>query len=178
LKAKTTNVAISILPVVFFTISSSVLGTQLVSSDSQSLIIDPVITNQGDLESSSSSELNSKNLSGELLEMQPSDFGTIAGRDFEFNTKKIASELSKLTNEELSVYPITSLSSDDIKLVFRFLNEHELMRLLLNIPQEDLKSIRNMLGSSTFIQTLSKLSEENQAQILNRMSNSTTTTLR
>lgn len=174
MKAKTPIVALSILSVLYFTITSSLLGAQPGPSDSQGPTTDPLITNQADLESRSS-EFNSENLTGGLLEVKPSDFSTLMGQGFEVNTKKIANELGDLTNEELSAYPITSLSSDDIKSVLGFLNEHDLMRLLLSIPQEDVNSISNMLGPVTLAQVLDKLSEGNRTQVLNRFSNSTVT---
>jgi Mg/Co/Ni transporter MgtE len=156
-----------------FTYTSCVSEAQREPSDSQRSTIDPDIVNQGDLETPSSSDFNPENLTGSLLEVESSDFSTLAGHDFELNTKKIANELSNLTNEELSVYPITSLTSGDIESVFGYLNKHDLTRLLLNVPQEDVKSISNLLGPATFVQVLDRLSEENKTQIVNRTSNST-----
>ena len=79
------------------------------------------------------------------------------------NVKKIAMELTKLTPTEISHYPITNLSPQDIKSVFELLNPSNIVKVMLNIPQTDLVEIvENKLGITTFNQTLSRLPDANR----------------
>ena len=96
----------------------------------------------------------------------PTDFPT----DFPSNAKKIAMELTKLTPTEISQYPITKLSPEDIKSAFELLNPSNIVKVLLNIPQADLVEIvENKLDLTTFNQTLSRLSDANRTQIEERL---------
>jgi hypothetical protein len=86
------------------------------------------------------------------------------------NTKKIAMELTELTPTEVSQYPITNLSPEDIKLAFGFLNPPNLAKVLLNIPQEDLVEVKNKLTPTIFNQTLNRLLEADRTQVEDRLS--------
>jgi hypothetical protein len=89
---------------------------------------------------------------------------------FSLNVRKIAIELTKITPPEISHYPITNLSREDIVSVLGLLNPRVLAKVLLNIPQEDLIKIQDMLTPSAFNQTLDRLVEANRTQVKDRLS--------
>jgi hypothetical protein len=91
-------------------------------------------------------------------------------------TKEIAIELTELTPSEVSQYPITSLSAEDIKLAFGSLNPLNLAKVLLNIPQGDLIEVKNKLTPSNFNQTLNKLLEVDRTQVEDRLSSAASAT--
>jgi hypothetical protein len=119
-------------------------------------------------ENDTTSDMDPSDLAGgEQQLVAPSD---LAGDDkFLLNTQKIAKELSSLSTDETSQYPLTSLSADDIESVFGFLNQYDLTRLLLNIPQDKLVEVKNMLDPLAFNQTINNLAEENRTQVVNRL---------
>ena len=90
--------------------------------------------------------------------------------EFPLNTKMIAKELTGLNPAEISNYPITDLSPNDIKLAFTLLNPFNLGKVLLNIPQNDLLEIQNMLSPSLFNQTLNRLLPADKDQVEDRLS--------
>jgi hypothetical protein len=104
----------------------------------------------------------------------PSDMRVIGT----LNTEKIAMELTELTPSEVSQYPITNLSEEDIKLAFISLNPLNLAKVLLNIPQEDLMEVKNKLTPSTFNQTLNRLLVADRTQVEVRLSSASATDLR
>lgn len=89
---------------------------------------------------------------------------------FSLNAKEIAIELTSITPAEISQYPITNLSREDIVSVLGFLNPRVLAKVLLNIPQEELIKMQDMLTPSTFNQTLNRLFEMNKTQVEDRLS--------
>jgi hypothetical protein len=89
---------------------------------------------------------------------------------FSPNVRKIARELTKITPAEISHYPITNLSREDIVSVLGLLNPRVLTKVLLNIPQEDLIKMQDMLTPSVFTQTLNRLVEANKKQVEDRLS--------
>jgi hypothetical protein len=96
----------------------------------------------------------------------PTDFPT----DVPFNAKKIAMDLTKLTPTEISHYPITNLSPEDIESAFELLNPSNIAKVLLNIRQADLvEVVENKLNPTTFNQTLSRLPEANRTQVEERL---------
>jgi hypothetical protein len=116
------------------------------------------------------------NLTGNATESQTVEsFGRpeelADGNDqFSPNVRKIARELTKITPAEISHYPITNLSREDIISVLELLNPRVLAKVLLNIPQEDLIKMQDMLTSSIFNQTLNRLAEANKTQVEDRLS--------
>jgi hypothetical protein len=114
-----------------------------------------------------------RNLAGNATEsfFEPfGDPGDITGSQFSSNAKKIAMELTEITPEEVSQYPITNLSSKDISSVFELLNPLDLAKVLLNIPQQDLMKIHVMLSPSAFNKTVDRLLEANRTQVEDRLS--------
>jgi hypothetical protein len=89
---------------------------------------------------------------------------------FSLNARKIAIELTIITPAEISQYPITNLSREDIISVLGLLNPRVLAKVLLNIPQEDLIKMQDMLSPSAFNQTLDRLVEANKTQVEDRLS--------
>lgn len=87
----------------------------------------------------------------------------------------VTKEISNLTMEEISTYPISSLSMNDIEKVFGSLSTYDLTRLLLGIPHEDLIEIENKLGSMVFNQTINRLTDANKTQVVDKLSNSNVT---
>lgn len=90
--------------------------------------------------------------------------------EFPLNAKMIAKELTELNPTEISNYPITKLSPNDIKLAFILLNPFNLGKVLLNIPQNDLLKIQNVLLPSLFNQTLNRLLPADKDQVEDRLS--------
>jgi Mg/Co/Ni transporter MgtE len=78
-------------------------------------------------------------------------------------------ELSRLSPAEISQYPITFLSSDDIELVLKYLHPVNLKKVLMYIPQGALVKIYNDLTPATFNQILNSLPVFEKIQVLNRL---------
>ena len=89
---------------------------------------------------------------------------------FSLNVRNIAIELTKITPAELSQYPITDLSREDILSVLGLLNPRVLAKVLLNLPQGELMKMQDMLSPSAFNQTLNRLFEVNKTQVEDRIS--------
>ena len=107
---------------------------------------------------------------------QNDDRGEIAGSEaneegkFTHNARLIAMELSELTPAEISQYPVTDLSNEDIKQVFGYLTPDNVAEVLMNIPQEDLVTIKAGLTPTYFDQILLiRLSELERAQVQDRI---------
>jgi hypothetical protein len=114
-----------------------------------------------------------RNLAGNATESSVEPFGDpgdITGSQFSSNAKKIAMELTEITPEEVGQYPLTNLSSKDILSVFELLNQFDLAKVLLNIPQQDLIKIQVMLSPSAFNMTVDRLLEANRTQVEDRLS--------
>jgi hypothetical protein len=95
---------------------------------------------------------------------------------FQHNAEAIADELIGLSSAEIMEYPLTDLTADDLKLVFRYITPpSQLARVLLNIPQEDLMTIRNMITPFDFTEIINRLDEVDRIQVENRLSLITTT---
>ena len=88
---------------------------------------------------------------------------------FNLNAEKIADELSMLTNFQLSQYPITELSPDDIRDALSYLTPPNLAQVLLNIPEQDLVETRNMVSHNDFNLILNRLSEADKSQVESRL---------
>jgi hypothetical protein len=100
---------------------------------------------------------------------RPEDLAN-GGSQFSLNARNIAIELTKITPAELSQYPITDLSREDIQSVLGLLNPRVLAKVLLNLPQEELMKMQDMLSPSAFNQTLNRLIEVNKTQVEDRLS--------
>jgi hypothetical protein len=89
---------------------------------------------------------------------------------FTHNARLIAMELSELTPVEISQYPVTDLSNEDIKLVFGYLTSSSIIKVLMNIPQEDLVKIQSELTPTYFDQIiLIRLPEFEKTQVQDRI---------
>lgn len=100
---------------------------------------------------------------------RPEDLAN-GGSQFTLNARNIAIELTKITPAELSQYPITDLSREDIQSVLGLLNPRVLAKVLLNLPEEELMKMQDMLTPSAFNQTLNRLFEVNKTQVEERLS--------
>jgi hypothetical protein len=92
---------------------------------------------------------------------------------FRHNAQDIAAELSNLTPQEISEYPITDLSNNDIIMVMGFLEPGDLTRVLLHIPQADLASIEHRISPHTFNEFINRLSELDKNQVEARLLSTT-----
>jgi hypothetical protein len=88
---------------------------------------------------------------------------------FEHNAQDIATELSGLTPQEISEYPITDLSDKDIKMVFGFMDPSHLTKVLLYLPQQDLIKIQHRLSHHSFNETLNRLSDFDRKKVEGRL---------
>ena len=107
---------------------------------------------------------------------QSDDRGQVTGlesdeeKKFTHNARLIAMELSELTPVEISEYPISDLSNEDIKLVFGYLTPGNIAKVLMNIPQEDLVKIQTELTPTYFDQMLLiRLPEVDRTQVQDRI---------
>ncbi|HEY7079218.1 MAG TPA: hypothetical protein VH500_05920 [Nitrososphaeraceae archaeon] len=92
---------------------------------------------------------------------------------FRHNAQDIAAELSNLTPQEISKYPISDLSNKDIIMVMGFLEPGDLTRVLLHIPQADLASIEHRISPHTFNEFINRLSELDKNQVEARLLSTT-----
>ena len=127
-------------------------------------------------QNASAQNMTDSNLTGNATEPsvveplgRPEDLANGDGK-FSLNARNIAIELTKITPAELSQYPITDLSREDIQSVLGLLNPRVLAKVLLNLPQEELMKMQVMLSPSAFNQTLNRLLEVNKTQVEDRLS--------
>jgi hypothetical protein len=129
--------------------------------------------NTGDLASSGSggSDHDASDDSSDLADQS----GNSNGDKFRHNAAKIAMELSSLTPQEISQYPITDLSDEDIKLVLSvFLSQEDLSKVLLNISIEGLSQIQQRITPTDFNTILAILPESDRVQVENRLVSTST----
>jgi hypothetical protein len=92
-------------------------------------------------------------------------------RTFTHNAEKIAQELTGKTPLEISQYPISALSTNDLKLVLGFLDPINLAKVLLNISPQDLLTIQGRLSSDySFVNILNRLSLSDRTDVERRLS--------
>jgi hypothetical protein len=127
-------------------------------------------------QNASAQNMTDSNLTGNATEPsvveplgRPEDLAN-GDSQFSLNARNIAIELTKITPAELSQYPITDLSREDILSVLGLLNPRVLAKVLLNLPQEELMKMQDMLSPSAFNQTLNRLLEVNKTQVEDRLS--------
>jgi hypothetical protein len=127
-------------------------------------------------QNASAQNMTDSNLTGNATEPsvveplgRPEDLAN-GDSQFTLNARNIAIELTKITPAELSQYPITDLSKEDIQLALGLLNPRVLAKVLLNLPQEELMKMQDMLSPSAFNQTLNRLFEVNKTQVEDRLS--------
>jgi hypothetical protein len=107
---------------------------------------------------------------------QSDDRGQVTGlesdeeKKFTHNARLIAMELSELSPVEISQYPISDLSNEDIKLVFGYLTPGNIAKVLMNISQEDLVKIQSELTPTYFDRILLiRLPEVERTQVQDRI---------
>jgi hypothetical protein len=95
----------------------------------------------------------------------------ISSRAFTHNAEKITQELAGKTPLEISQYPISALSTEDLKLVFGFLDPVNLGKVLLNISLQDLQTIQERLSVDfSFSDILTRLSLADRTEVERRLS--------
>jgi hypothetical protein len=127
--------------------------------------LNPSIVNHG-----STSDLGSSQTGG------GGDAGVFGGntdsssRTFTHNAEKIAQELAGKTPLEISQYPVSALSTNDLRLALGFLDSVNLAKVLLNISPQDLKTIQTRLSSDySFVNILNRLSLSDRAEVEQRL---------
>jgi hypothetical protein len=108
--------------------------------------------------------------------IDPPDFPDIAPPDFNSpddnfwsNTKLIAQDIALYNQTEIKDYPITDLTSAEIKSVFMILDSGNITKVLLNIPVNDINEIQNKLSEEEFNSILNRIPLENQNALKERI---------
>jgi hypothetical protein len=154
---------------IFTCMSIAILFFVLSGFSNQNVMSQNTTLGQGSFENQSAVNTteNANNSSSVKSFANPADLNL---DEFPLNTKMIAKELTELNPTEISNYPITKLSPNDLKLAFILLNPFNLGKVLLNIPQDDLLKIQNILSPSLFNQTLNRLLPADKDQVEDRLS--------
>jgi flagellar motility protein MotE (MotC chaperone) len=85
-------------------------------------------------------------------------------------TDMVKTDLSKLTPDEISKYPLKDLSVENLGIILSSLPISDLEKTLSSIKPDDLKEILNKLPQDKVEQILNKLPQDKVEQILNRLS--------